>query len=71
MAESITVARPYAQAAFLFANAQHTLKDWSEMLSLLAAITVDATMSEVIDSPHLTESKLADLIIEVAGEHIN
>jgi len=71
MAEAITVARPYAQAAFLFANAQHTLKDWSEMLSLLAAITADATMSEVIDSPFLTESKLADLIIEVAGERIN
>jgi len=71
MAEAITVARPYAQAAFLFANAQHTLKDWSEMLSLLAAITADATMSKVIDSPFLTELKLADLIIEVAGEHIN
>ena len=71
MAEVITVARPYAQAAFLFANAQHTLKDWSEMLSLLAAITADAMMSEVIDSPFLTESQLADLIIEVAGDHIN
>jgi F-type H+-transporting ATPase subunit delta len=71
MAEAITVARPYAQAAFLFANAHQTLKDWSEMLSLLAAITADATMSEVIDSPHLTESQLADLIIEVAGDHIN
>ena len=71
MAEAITVARPYAQAAFLFANAQRTLKDWSEMLSLLAAITADAAMSEVIDSPHLTESQLADLVIEVAGDHIN
>jgi len=71
MAEAITVARPYAQAAFLFAHAQHTLKDWSEMLSLLAAITADAMMSEVIDSPFLTQSQLADLIIEVAGDHIN
>jgi F-type H+-transporting ATPase subunit delta len=71
MAEAITVARPYAQAAFLFANTQHTLKDWSEMLSLLAAITADTTMSEVIDSPFLTESQLAGLIIEVAGDHIN
>jgi len=71
MAEAITVARPYAQAAFLFANAQHTMKDWSEMLSLLAAITADDKMSEVIDSPFLTESQLADMIIEVAGDHIN
>jgi len=71
MAEAITVARPYAQAAFLFANAHHTLKDWSEMLSLLAAIAGDASMSEVIDSPHLTEAQLADLIIQVAGDRIN
>ena len=71
MAEAITVARPYAQAAFLFANAHQSLKDWSEMLSLLAAITADATMSEVIDSPHLTESQLAELIIEVAGDHMD
>ncbi|MEN8205224.1 MAG: F0F1 ATP synthase subunit delta [Pseudomonadota bacterium] len=71
MAEAITVARPYAQAAFLFANAHHTLKDWSEMLSLLATFADDATMSELIDSPHLTETQLADLIIQVAGDHIN
>ena len=71
MAEAITVARPYAHAAFLFADTSHTLKDWSEMLSLLAAITADATMTEVIDSPYLTETQLADLIIEVAGDHIN
>ena len=71
MAEAITVARPYAQAAFLFANTHHTLKDWSEMLSLLAAIADDASMSEVIDSPHLTETQLADLIIQVAADRIN
>ena len=71
MAEAITVARPYAQAAFLFANAHQTLKDWSEMLTLLAVIIDDAGMSEVIDSPHLTETQLADLIIQVGGERIN
>jgi len=71
MAEAITVARPYAQAAFLFASAHHTLKDWSEMLNQLAAIADDASMSELLDSPHLTETQLADLFIQVAGEHIN
>ena len=47
MAEAITVARPYAQAAFMFANSHHTLKDWSEMLGLLAGIADDADMHEV------------------------
>jgi F-type H+-transporting ATPase subunit delta len=71
MAEAITVARPYAQAAFEFASAQHMLKDWSEMLSLLAAIADDAAMHELINSPFLTETQLAGLFIQVAGENIN
>jgi F-type H+-transporting ATPase subunit delta len=71
MAEAITVARPYAQAAFLFASEHNVSKDWSEMLSLLAAIANDASMAEVIDSPNLTETQLADMIIQVAGEYLN
>ena len=71
MAEAITVARPYAQAAFLFANEHQTLKDWSEMLSLLAMIADDAGMRELIDSPHVTETQLADLFIQIAGDQIN
>ena len=71
MAEAITVARPYAQAAFLFANEHNNLKDWSEMLSLLAAVANDASMAEVIDSPNLTETQLADIIIQVASEYLN
>ena len=71
MAEAITVARPYAQAAFLFANAHAALKDWSEMLGLLAAIASDDSMRELIDSPQLTETQRADLFIDVAGERIN
>ena len=71
MAEAITVARPYAQAAFMYANAQQALKDWSDMLSLLAAIAGDAAMHDLIDSPHLTETQLADLFIQVAGDNVN
>ena len=71
MAEAITVARPYAQAAFMYASAQQALKDWSDMLSLLATIADDAAMHELIDSPHLTETQLADLFIQVAGDTVN
>ncbi len=71
MAESITVARPYAQAAFLYANTSQALGDWSDMLALLAAIVDHEDMRRLIDSPQLTETQLADLIVEVAGERIN
>jgi F-type H+-transporting ATPase subunit delta len=71
MAETITVARPYAQAVFQLASEQQTLKDWSETLTLLATIADDAGMQELIDNPRITETRLADFFIGVAGEHIN
>ena len=71
MAESLTIARPYAQAAFLVAEQHHTLKDWSEMLALLAAISSDPAMAAVIDNPQLTETQVADLFISIGGERVN
>jgi F-type H+-transporting ATPase subunit delta len=71
MAEAITVARPYAQAAFMFASEHHTLKDWSEMLGLLAAVVDDAGMHELIDSPQVSADQLAGLFIKVGGERLN
>lgn len=70
MAEALTVARPYAQAAFNFASEQGTLKEWSDMLGLLATIAEDAAMQDVIDSPHMTEQQLANLFISVGGERL-
>lgn len=71
MAEALTIARPYAQAAFLYANEQSALAEWSDMLGLLAAVASDTAMQDVIDSPHMTESQLADLFIGVGGERID
>ena len=71
MAEALTIARPYAQAAFKFASEQGQLKEWSDMLGLLAGIADDAGMNELIDSPHVTEKQLADLFIQVGGERLN
>jgi len=71
MAESLTIARPYAQAAFLFASQHHTLKDWSEMLQLLAAVAADPAMADMIDNPQLTDKQLSDLFISIGGERID
>ncbi|MEN8107317.1 MAG: F0F1 ATP synthase subunit delta [Pseudomonadota bacterium] len=71
MAESLTIARPYAQAAFLFASQHHTLKDWSEMLQLLAAVAADPQMADMIDNPQLTEAQVADLFIGIGAERFN
>lgn len=71
MAEALTIARPYAQAAFRYAAAQHALPAWSGMLALLAAIADDPAMRRLLDSPHLTESQLADLFIGIGAERLN
>ena len=71
MAEALTIARPYAQAAFLFASEHHVLKDWSDMLGLLAAIATDPEMVRLIESPELTVTRLADLFIGIGGERLN
>jgi F-type H+-transporting ATPase subunit delta len=71
MAETLTIARPYAQAAFLYAREQQMLKQWSEMLALLATIASDPAVRTLLDSPRLTEQQLADLFIQVGGEQLN
>lgn len=71
MAETITVARPYAQAAFEFAEAQHLLQEWADMLVLLANVVTDKAMVELLDSPRLTEQQLSDLIIDICGDRLS
>lgn len=71
MAETITIARPYAQAIFSLAQEQSDLKGWSEMLQFVAAVAADPQMVAVIDSPSYDNSQIADLFIEVCGDKLN
>jgi F-type H+-transporting ATPase subunit delta len=71
MAETLTIARPYAQAVFLFANTRKALGEWSEMLELLAAIAADPGVAGLIDSPRLTETQRADVFIDLGGKHLD
>ncbi|SFH57775.1 F0F1 ATP synthase subunit delta [Modicisalibacter xianhensis] len=69
MAETSTVARPYAKAAFEFAHAQGALEAWSDMLALAANVAADADMrARVMDNPRLSGVEKADVIIEVCGD---
>jgi F-type H+-transporting ATPase subunit delta len=70
MAETITVARPYAQAAFNYAAEKQALREWSDMLALLATVAADPGMASLIESPYLTEKQLADLIVDVCGDRL-
>ena len=55
----------------MFADAQHALKEWSDMLGLLAGIANDAGMRDRINSPHVSATQLADLFVKVGGDYLN
>lgn len=67
MAENVTIARPYADAAFDLARGAGALGSWSEALDRLAAVTQDTDMRACISDPNLSADRLAGLVQEVAG----
>ena len=71
MAEKTTIARPYAQAAFDLAKDSGDLKGWSAMLQLVAMVTEDATMNDLIGNPSVEIDKLVALIIDICGDNLN
>lgn len=71
MAELVTVARPYAKAAFKFANEAKTTAEWSAMLGFAAAVMSEKTVAKALDNPQLTAEKKADLFISICGDKLN
>ena len=71
MAEKTTIARPYAQAAFDLAKAAGDFKGWSAMLQLVAMVTEEATMKDLIGNPSVQRDKLVGLIIDICGDTLN
>ncbi len=67
MAENVTIARPYAEAAFQLASAGNALGPWSEALDRLAVVAADPQMRDCIADPKLQPQQLAGLFLDVAG----
>lgn len=70
MAENLTLARPYAEAAFQLAKASGNLAAWSDNLSRLAVTVANPTMAECIGNPVYTAEKLTQLCLDVAGQSL-
>ena len=67
MAENITLARPYADAAFQLARATNALGPWQQALDRMATVAADAQMVECISNPRLLPSQVSQLFLDVAG----
>lgn len=67
MAERITIARPYAKAAFARARGGNRLEAWSQALSLAATAASDARVQGLFGNPHVTPEQLAGFFNELGG----
>jgi F-type H+-transporting ATPase subunit delta len=72
MAENLTLARPYAEAAFQLASGSGeksaALAAWSSALSRLAAVVNSPAMAECLGNPQIGAEQLAQLCMSAAGE---
>ena len=71
MAETSTLARPYAQAVFNLAKADNTLTAWSETLSVLKEITADDLMLKLINNPEVNDEQCIALIMDICSGQLN
>jgi F-type H+-transporting ATPase subunit delta len=67
MAESITVARPYAEAVYKLAVADNSFSQWSKGLKLAAEIAENDHIKTLVGNPLVSVKQLSDLILEIGG----
>lgn len=71
-AESATIARPYARAAFARARDEDSgLQNWSKMLGVLAAAISNDRVRTALDSPVLTTEDEARLVIDLLDDELS
>ena len=67
MAELATIARPYARAAFEYAQKAQARPAWSQFLGTAAAVVSDPQVAPLIGNPRVKPAQLSELICQVAG----
>ena len=67
MADRLTIARPYARAAFEEARAHERLEPWSDALRVAAEVVRDPRVATLLGNPRVTPEQLAQLVTGIAG----
>lgn len=71
MAELSTLARPYAKAAFQYAEGADALQAWSDQIRIAADIVDDEKVATVLDTPSYTSTALAEVVLNLAGDSLD
>ncbi|BBM01311.1 F0F1 ATP synthase subunit delta [Microbulbifer sp. GL-2] len=70
MAELSTLARPYAKAAFTYAQQASDLNGWSVALATAAAVSQNEKVRELLDNPQLTSEERADSFLSICSDQL-
>ena len=68
MAETVTIARPYAEAVFQLADSKGTLAQWATVLTRAAAIAADPDMRQTMGNPAVRAEQLYGLFASLVGD---
>lgn len=69
--ETVTIARPYAEALYSLANQKSALTEWSNMLEAASELASNPTMSEVIANPNVTRANVEQAFLAVSGKALS
>ena len=62
MSQGLTLARPYARAAFAIARDEKTFADWSLVLGFAARIAADPQVATLLGDPRLSDGGAVTLL---------
>jgi F-type H+-transporting ATPase subunit delta len=62
MSQALTLARPYARAAFALARDAGKFADWSHALGFAARVAADPQVAAILGNPKLTDADAATLL---------
>ncbi|MDO4223587.1 MAG: F0F1 ATP synthase subunit delta [Acinetobacter sp.] len=68
MAELLTLARPYAKAAFAYASEQQSADQWSAVLQMLSAAVQDEAFSAYLNRPELVPAEKVKTFNQLLGD---
>jgi F-type H+-transporting ATPase subunit delta len=71
MSESVTLARPYAEAAFRLAQEEKVVPQWSQALEKWACCAADPRLQACLADPALTPPQKAQLLASLIGDAIS
>jgi|APCry1669189440_1035222.scaffolds.fasta_scaffold03732_6 F-type H+-transporting ATPase subunit delta len=68
MADTTTTARPYARAAFAYANEHKRLAQWSAWLAVVSLVVEDPKAHELLGNPNVQLAPLVEWMASIASE---